>query len=772
MSPNLTYSPHMAAYRRPTSRTANANADAKRAPTQLLPPVRPAGSKTTVKLASPQAPPTPEAEELLADELPDLVASPPEAEEPKPLTNPFAKSVMQPAASAAAPVPTPAPAPRPVSKAPPAPAPAPAKSLSTPKALAKTTIIANSTTPVKNQALAGATPPPASTASPHRAHTENRLRRAESSKDAKRSSARLPKGSSKRVVEKKPRGKPRTWPVYVIIAMVVLLVICGLCWKPYERHEAVQTMDAAKTDPRKHDAAMQAADSWLALVEKDPAEVDTLVANDHGPLDVQIHLVAAVGLFPRLVTMAERSDISPHDRALVLAAAAQLYDPGRDASQRLPARLDDLISDDSQPDELATAAMVLIAKAGRQDALASLVRVAIAASSRPARSNAALQALAGMITNLNVAEVMPLFTSPARARVVANADFCTAVATVCSSEMDRIEALAFGDDAAVRLFALGCLADHCALPDVAGNEARRADLTTRITPLLTKTTPPDVLSPALRIASHLLLVGTAPQLLAISPDVDGLSLPGGVNSDLIKKTLGQAFILTATPEDKAHSDQIVAMLGNALSDPRTRPIAAGALKLITSSTDLPSLRTVLDQLATAGDPDSMDALKAIVTTAYNRPDVVKSEGDDGAAWLAFLAKERQLETRYDDIKSWLKDNGKYLRVADGSRRLQTSITFLQKAADETKSWVADPDFVAPLGLAKNDVPDLVGDLNMMMADVKHALAGAEQDTDQSSSPPPAAAAPADAPAAAPAPAPADAPAGGDTQPAAPAAASP
>jgi len=754
----------MAAYRRPTSRTANANADAKRAPTQLLPPVRPAGSKTTVKLASAQLPP-PEAEELAPNEVPDLDTGMLEAAEPKPLTNPFAKPVAKPAPAAAAPAPTPAAAPRPLAKAPVPTAPAPAaKTLSNTKALAKTTIMANSKTPVKNQALAPATPPPAAPASPHRANTEHRLRRAEASaKDTKRSSARLPKGSSKRVVEKKPRGKPRTWPVYVIIAMVVLLVICALCWKPYERHQAVTTMDAAKTDPRRHDAAMQAADTWLALVEKDPAEVDTLVANDHGPLDVQIHLVSAVGLFPRLVTMAERSDITPHDRTLVLAAAAQLYDPTRDATQRLPARLDDLISDDSQPDELAAAAMDLIAKAGRPDALASLVRVAIATSSKPARSNAALQALAGMITNLNVAEVMPLFTSPARARVVANADFCNAVATVCSSEMDRIVALAFGDDAAVRLFALGCLADHCALPDVTGNEARRADLTTRIAPLLTKATPPDVLSPAIRIASHLLLVGTAPQLLAIGPDVDGMSLPGGVNSDLIKKTLGQAFILTATPDDKAHSDQIVTMLGNALADQRTRPIAAGALKLITTSTDLPSLRAVLDQLAAAGDPDSMDALKAIVTTAYNRPDVVKSEGDDGAAWLAYLAKDRQLQTRYDGIKNWLKDNGKYLRVADGSRRLQTSIAFLQKAADETKSWVADPDFVAPLVLAKNDVPDLVNDLNMMMADVKHALAGAEQDTDQTSSPTqPAAAAPTPAPA----PAPADAPGGGDTPPAA------
>jgi len=748
----------MAAYRRPSSRTANANADAKRAPTQLLPPVRPAGSKTTVKLASAQLPPPPEAEDVPASEMPDLDGNLPEPVEPRPLTNPFAKTVVKPAAPAAAvPIPTPAPAPRPLAKAPPAPAPA-AKSLSNTKALAKTTIMAISKTPVRNQAIAAATPPPAAPATPHRAHTEHRLRRAESSsKEVKRSSARLPKGSSKRVVEKKPRGKPRTWPVYVIIAMVVLLVICALCWKPYERHQAVKTMDAAKTDPSRHDAAMQAADSWLALVEKDPAEVDTLVANDHGPLDVQIHLVCAVGLFPRLVTMAERSDISPQDRTLVLAAAAQLYDPSRDATQRLPVRLDDLISDDSQPDELAAAAMDLIAKAARPDALASLVRVAISASSKPVRSNAALQALAGMITNLNVAEVMPLFTSPARARVVANADFCNAVATVCSSEMDRIVDLAFGDDAAVRLFALGCLADHCALPDVAGNEARRADLTTRITPLLTKTTPPEVLSPALRIASHLLLVGTAPQLLAIGPDVDGLALPGGVTSDLIKKTLGQAFILSATPDDKAHSDQIVAMLGNALADQRTRPIAAGALKLITSNADLPSLRAVLDQLATAGDPDSMDALKAIVTTAYNRPDVVKSEGDDGTAWLAYLAKDRQLQTRYDGIKTWLKDNGKYLRVADGSRRLQTSITFLQKAADETKSWVADPDFVAPLVLAKNDVPDLVGDLNMMMQDVKHALAGAEQDTDQTSNPTPPAAA-------APAPAPADAPA--DPQPAA------
>jgi hypothetical protein len=721
----------MSAYRRPTSR--HTGTAAKRAPTQLMAPQRSAGKATTVKLsASPAAAsvePVEPVEPAAAIEHDDVDTS----------ENAAVGSGVRPAAAA-----------------PPAKATAPSSKAGAPAP--------------KAAAPAPATPPPATRpasstrlkAAGGRPGTESRSRRdsrgdsrSESSRqgtarsESSRSKSKTgrveatPPSSRQRTADKastRRRGPKAKWPAYVFIGVLAAGIITAFSYHPYQRHLMVKTMDAAKGDPNRLDSALKASDTYLSLVDSDPEQVKSLVANDHGPIEVQIHILTAIKDFPSLVTLAERSDLTPEYRAKVINAAADLYNPGTNASDRLPSRLDEFINDDNANDELAAAAMGLVAKAARPEALASLIRVALDTGSKPARFDAALKSLAIMVDSNNVGQVLPLFSRPDHARVLANAAFCDAVAHVCSTQMDSITALAFGKDADVQPFALNALADHCALPDMPGNEARRTAMAEKVMPLLAKTTPPETLAAALKIVSHMTLAQCVDPVLALAPDIDALNLPGGVNADFLKKCLGQAFIQNTTPDSKKLTEQVIVKLGAALADAKTRTVAAGSLKLITTS-EFPSLRLALDQLAAAGDLDSIDALKAIIGTAYGREDVLKAEGDDAATWQAYLAKEHGYANRLSEIRDWIKANGKYMRVADGTKRLQESIAFLQKAADDTKAWVAEPDFLVPLGAAKNDVTDLINDLNMMMQDVKHAIAGAEQG-DQAPSPAPAPAAPA------------------------------
>jgi hypothetical protein len=554
------------------------------------------------------------------------------------------------------------------------------------------------------------------------------------------------KGSSRRVSAKKVLGGNR---VMIIVGGVLLLaIIVALSWKPFERSSKLGVMEAAKKDPARMDAALAASDEWLVLADHDPARVQNLVLNNRAPVPVEVHLAQVMEMFPLLVSIAESTSISPEDRALAVHTAASIYNADKFGSERLPGGMDDWVSDANGSDAVAAAALELIGKADRDDAVPTLMRVAITPDSHPARADAAITALAGLVDARTCGQALAIFQGAGEARALANAAFCDAIAHNCGSELDKLLDLAFGKDPKTQAFALTCLG-HCMLSDQTSNDARRTALADKLRPLIDAKTAPDALAGAIHAAASLQLSPLADQFIALGPGIDALALPQGTTSDALAHALGERFILTATDASKALTTKVVASLGTALGTPETRPVAVKALQLITSD-QVPGLRAVLDQLAAAGDQPSVACLKTLLDKAYSRTDVVQLCGDDAAAWQRTLASEHTVSDRYNELKTWYKDNSKYHVIADGTARLQESVTYLEAATADTTKWLNDTSWVPPLGATRAEVESFHRDLNQLKGDVKRGLVGSQQHGDAPDAGAAATPAPADAPAPAPA----------------------
>lgn len=513
-------------------------------------------------------------------------------------------------------------------------------------------------------------------------------------------------------------------PLIIVGTVILAALITALAWKPMQRSHRLHTIDAATTDPSKLDAALAAADEWMALVDQDPREIDQFILHEHGPVAVQVHCAVAAKLYPALVSIAERPSITPADRALALRGAATVYDPERHGSERLPGGMDDWIEDPKASDEVAAAALALIAKADRDDAFATLVRIAGTGATRPARADAALTALAPLVDGSTCGQILRLLSTPAASRVIANAAITDAVARNCNHDLPAVLALAFGKDPAIRTFALTCLS-HCTLIDDPANDEERVSLAAKFHPLLDPKGDAEVLAAAVHACAALELSPCMDDLIALAPSVDGRSLPQDVTSDYLSQVLGERFVLTGTPKSQALTAQLVAKLGAALADGGTRPVAAKALGRITQATT-PGLRAALDQLADVGDQASIATLKILVGKTYGRDDLVKASGDDAASWKAMLAREHTVSARVAELGQWLAANGKFNRVADGVERLQASVGYLEKAMADTNAWLNDTTWTPPLGSTREDIEDLDRRLKMLEKDVKPALAGAQQ----------------------------------------------
>ncbi len=692
-------------------------AGTRQAPTRQMDPEQPSGRRTTVKNAMPQ----PAAAEPAGDEAAlasnDAMSTPAEPNAAVKLNSPATPfSPDAPAAKAAAP---------------PAQARAGAERPSTASAArSSTATAARSATSASSRSSTSTsarrrTSASKSTDSSRQAKAERRATGAGSSRVERAPTGRheAGAGSSRRGHAKSKKGNR----ILIIIAAVVLLgVIAALSWTPFQRSRCIKAMDAAIADPAKVEAAMKAADDYLGLVGGDMHAVEATVLAGHGPVAVQIHLAKAIADYHLLVSISERSSITPEDRAGALQAAVDVYTPERDANERLPGGMDDWITDPTSADSVAAAAIALIGKASRDDALQSLLRIAGSKLSKPARVDAACSALAAMTNGATCGQILRLYSGAGAAHAVANAALCDAVEHNCGGELATVLSLAFGEDKSVHAFALACLAD-CHLDDAAKNDDQRVALSRKLHPLLDAKASPDELAGAVKACAGLQLSPCADDLIALAATVDTLNLPLQVNGDFLAHTLGESLLLTGTPASNALTEQLVAKLTAALANQDSRAVIAKALSLITAPAT-PGLRAALDALAEIGDQASIAALKTLVGRAWSRDDVVKLGGDDSAAWKALLAKDHVDEARASEIKAWVKKNGKYNRVSDGAARLQESADFLDKAMADTTAWLNDANYLPPLGYAHSDIEDMHLNIKMLMKDVKPSLAGAKQES--------------------------------------------
>ncbi|MBA3707693.1 MAG: hypothetical protein H0W83_02595 [Planctomycetes bacterium] len=512
-------------------------------------------------------------------------------------------------------------------------------------------------------------------------------------------------------------------PMIIIGSVVVLGVIAALAWSPVTRSMKISKMDAAKTDPSKLDVALAAADEYVQMV-KDPQKVKEVILSGHGPAEVQIRLAKDAELFAQLVSIAERTDITPAQRAAALTAAAEIFSE-RFRSERLPLKRDEWAKDPQSTDEVAAASIQLIGKVGGDEVVPMLARIAGTADIAESRLNAALDGMATALTGATVGHAMGLLQGPNRDRVLAHAAIKQAMMKNSSGSLDRLVDFAMSDNQPLKVFALECLGDRAVLADNPENDTKRKNLAGKFHPYLVKGTPPDVLAGLLKAVKRLGLSSTIDDVLALAPDVEGLAQPG-VDKAFLAECLGKDFILVKTPASKALTDDVVAKTTKALDDPKIRPIAAMGLGQIKVA-DLPGLRPAIEKLAAVGDKDCIEAVKSLVGQTLARADVVKINGDKADVWQKWLAEDKVQFQRVEAIRKWYGENSKFTRISDGKDKLEASKDFIDKAKGEIEGWLKNPKWVPPLGMTKQPITELDTQLKMTGKEVGNSLAGAKQD---------------------------------------------
>ncbi len=512
--------------------------------------------------------------------------------------------------------------------------------------------------------------------------------------------------------------------MYIVIGVVVLGAIAAFSWGPFNLGRKISAMDAAKGDATKMDAALKAADDYLGMVGSDPHRVKDVIIAGHGPVEVQIHLAEKAGLLGQLTSIADRSNVTPAQRAAALASATEIYDREKNSGERLPTALAEWAVDTQQPDEVGVAAINLIARAGHEDAVATLGTIASTSGISDARLTAAFEGLSKLLSMESVGYGIALFVGGNRDRALGNAKLKDAVAKSSSGQLEKMLDLAFSDNRELRIWALECLGEHGSLPDTASNDGKRASLAAKFKPLLVKSTPPEELVGALKAVKRLALSPAIDDLLALTPELNVLSLPG-CDASFMSECLGKDFMLKGSDAAKALSDEVVQKLSAVLPDKSKRLVAAGALKLV-PIVELPSLRAALDKLAAVGDHECVDAIKSLVGQTYGRADVVKANGDSADAWKKWLAEDHVESDRVAAIGTWYATNSKLTRVSDGKEKLQANNDFIEKAQADVSGWLKNPKWVPPLGATKQPIEEMDKQLKMLHKDVGNALAGAKQ----------------------------------------------
>jgi hypothetical protein len=370
----------------------------------------------------------------------------------------------------------------------------------------------------------------------------------------------------------------------------------------------------------------------------------------------------------------------------------------------------------------------MMEKTGEEDTPKVLAAVAGKPGQDPIRVTAALDSLAKLINDRNLGYALGLLGSNACDQVVQHPGLRERIVAVSGPDhlkrlLDLLNANASAAARALVLEAMGGPAMR--MPEGPDAAARREDIGKTIASKIDPTIDPVECSSALKAAAHLRLNGARDAVLAMVPAA--MAEPGkfpGLDKAFLADCLGKQFIFKEPDDARVASEDLIVKLTHLLDDETSRSVAATALSHITDPTFL-RLRLALDKLAALGeDADCFAALKSIVVRTYNRPDVVKANGDDLGKWTSFLAEDRPRYERYIELVGWYAENKQYQRVQDGRKRLGTNKEYIFQATEQLNAWLADEKFVPPLGLTKSNFEKMTKEYNELGMSVRKSWAGA------------------------------------------------
>jgi len=536
------------------------------------------------------------------------------------------------------------------------------------------------------------------------------------------------------------RGPGSNLKVYIVIGLLALAAIAGLLYGPVMRGILKGRMENAQSTAE----AIAAADEFMKFVTYSESYVHTCIHDDVGPIESQLHMAKTCKLYPALIDIAERGSASVQPGAKpaltapqmvqALQLAAQFYSREKHGFKLPPSALEAWATKHEDP-EVSKAAIGLIAAINDPDperSVGPLARIAKVAGQDPVRIEPALNGLAQITTSANLGYALELLKSNASDQVVQNqrlSDAITGNATV--NHLPVLIGLLSHPQTKVRALALSALGGR--LMSLAEDDAsfkRRVELGELLSGKLAAEVHVDELAAALKATRSLRLIGASGAIFKLLPKVvaaeGGVAIPG-VDAAFWSDLLGKAFIFKSPAEGRKLSEEVIAGLNAALDKPDTRVIAANALGLITDP-GFRALRTSLDKLVVLGsdDPTFLNVLITLITSAYQRGDIVKTNGNDVARWKKFLADDRPRFDRYREIEGWYADNAKFHLVSDGRPMLAKCKAFIEPALEQLNGWLEDAAFVPPLGLNKKEIEFFARQFREHGMVVRQSLAGALQ----------------------------------------------
>jgi hypothetical protein len=528
-------------------------------------------------------------------------------------------------------------------------------------------------------------------------------------------------GASRRPGSARSARPPAKRPLgtYVIIGLAVVAVIAGLAYTPVMRSIKLGALDKATGAE-----AIERAKDYLRFEDNSEAMVRDAVRSNHGTFAAQLYLAEQVKCFPALMGMAERKELTAEQLTAVLNAASAVFTPQRHAGDTLPHAVTDWAENHADR-AVAIAAMGVAVKHGNathdKDLVPLLQRIAIKPAQDPLRVTAALAGMTEVVDEDSLGNAIAVLRSGASDQAIADAAFTAKIrATARPDHLGTLVELLDHPAPAVRALALEILGGLTMPPDA--DPQARQDLGQRIAAKLVPATPAVELAAALKATAGLRLTGARDAVLALLPQRAQLALPD-VDEAWWADCLGRALILTQPPTARPASEELIGKLGAALASPTTRPVAAKALALVGDRNFL-ALRPTLDQLAELGtDPDCFTALTTLVKKAYDRPDVVKSCGDDLTRWKNFLALDRPRSARAAAIRTFVDAHRQDQTVAAGREKLKATQAGLESAAADLQGWLDDKSFVPPLGMSQSQVEGLLQDVNLLHKTVNAAMPG-------------------------------------------------
>ncbi len=571
---------------------------------------------------------------------------------------------------------------------------------------------------------------------------------------------------------RRQRGSAGSYkPLIVLGSLIVVGIIVWSAWNPVRRWIALRELDTFKpeaqgqpTPAAKAQGSIGAADAYLAVVANDPNWVEDAIACDHGPVEAQIYLAVKVKHARALVGIIDRPEslITEEQRLKALKALVEIFDPVRDNATgqmlMLPSALEkwavsaapkpagpgvEAGAGKSDPEILrgrAITATALLVKANRPGstgggAAAILARIAATPGIDGERIQAALEGLATLSENnadaLGLA--LHLLKGPSADLVVRHARLRAALVTRATTAHLRAVLDLLGEQTPpeIRALALESLgAPGMRVGDDAAGTRTRRELGQQIGAKIRKETDKAELVGALKAARNLKLWGARDAVLALANDIGSLGLDG-IDGGWLAACLAYSCLPPSlhnvSDDQRAWAAETVDKLIAGLENPAIRPVAAQALGLVGSGFDeLLALRPALDRLAALGDePACFTALVTLVEKVYQRPDVAKTCGNDLKAWRDFLAKDKPRAETYGAIVKWIDENGeKSMLVSTGLAKLTVAKNFIAKSRVEIDAWLADPQFVPPIGVSKDQVKELGKKLNWMTQQVNKAWSGA------------------------------------------------